>query len=80
MNIVSSNLSLSLYLPEVDDVSRPPVLLVLVLDDVRVPAEEHAVHLLADGDEGHVLHAEHLLGAGGVVGHEADRGAGRSVT
>ncbi len=39
------------YLPEVDDVCGPPLLvLVGVLDDVRVPGEEHPVGGLLQGD------------------------------
>ncbi len=65
-------------LPKVDDVGWPTLLvLVRVLDDVGVAAEEHPVLVLLERDHLEVLDAEDLLLALGVVGHESDRRSSR---
>jgi hypothetical protein len=55
------------YLPEVDDVAQPPVLLKGVLDDVGVAAKEVSVDSFVERNKVKVLNAIDLLGTLAVV-------------
>jgi hypothetical protein len=55
------------YLPEVDDVPQPPVLLKGVFDDVGVAAEEVSVDSFVERNQVKVLNAVDLLGTLAVV-------------